>query len=325
MDATEFGNYFKEQRIKSGYKSQRKLAMESGISNGTIARIESGTQRATMETLRTLSKYLTSCSYGEMLEKSGYFEGLSNEKKAEMISAYDFRLEFTEEFRELIKKIAPNGKFTENIKKDIISSVEKYVDDDFAYTPDALVELMYEKGDASDMADLYASVFDVVKMHLPNLETGPEHSPPSILDKYIRSFVNLLIGDREHPFFNSIDHELNERIGKLFIQHGVKSTNKLIISDKSGFRDDIPEQTADILLAVDNAQFQWDVLQELQDIAHEFHLWFNPAYEVGVRQPRPTDLESFIEHGNIIYRDRQLTDQDRRRILEMLNLLFPTN
>ncbi|BAU28987.1 helix-turn-helix protein [Aneurinibacillus soli] len=72
MDSKDFGIFFAEIREKSGYKSQRQLALASNVSNGTIARIEAGTQKPQPETLKILSHFLKNVTYEELLEKSGY-------------------------------------------------------------------------------------------------------------------------------------------------------------------------------------------------------------------------------------------------------------
>lgn len=51
----EFGKYLSKLRKQAGYKSQRKLAIASGVSNGSISRIEAGIQQPDPETLRLLS------------------------------------------------------------------------------------------------------------------------------------------------------------------------------------------------------------------------------------------------------------------------------
>ena len=76
MDQKEFGLFFAKMREKSGFKSQRQLSLASGISNGTIARIESGTQKPTPETIRTLSAYLKATSYEELMYRAGYIDFL---------------------------------------------------------------------------------------------------------------------------------------------------------------------------------------------------------------------------------------------------------
>lgn len=72
MDLKEFGLYFAKLRKKSGYRSQRQLSIASGVSNGTIARIESGTQRATPDTLKKLAPHLKDVTYEELLSAAGY-------------------------------------------------------------------------------------------------------------------------------------------------------------------------------------------------------------------------------------------------------------
>lgn len=103
----------------------------------------------------------------------------------------------------------------------------------------------------------------------------------------IRYFVELLIGDRDKDFYNSIETAFIERVGEIFRKYNIQTKNKITVSDGNGIRQDIPKQYSDMILEIDNPQFQWDVLQELQDIAHEFHIKWNSAYEVGARQPRP--------------------------------------
>lgn len=158
--------------------------------------------------------------------------------------------------------------------------------------------------------------------HIPESDPSATPTPSSAFDRYIRSYVHMLIGDREHPFLGSIEEALSERIGELAIKHNVETTKKLTILDKKGLRDDIPEQYADMIIDVDNVQFKYDVLQELQDIMHEFHMRFNPAYEVGTRQPRPKKLENIIKQESITYDNKLLEEHDRKRILDMLKLLF---
>lgn len=69
--AKELGIFIASVREKSGYKSQRQLYLDSGISTATLSRIESGAQMPTPETLKTLSKFLKATTYEELLEKAG--------------------------------------------------------------------------------------------------------------------------------------------------------------------------------------------------------------------------------------------------------------
>ncbi|WP_304414678.1 helix-turn-helix domain-containing protein [Brevibacillus aydinogluensis] len=74
----QFGVYLAKMREKSGYKSQRSLALDAGISPATLSRIESGIQKPTPETLKALSRYLRDVTYEELLEKAGILEDNSS-------------------------------------------------------------------------------------------------------------------------------------------------------------------------------------------------------------------------------------------------------
>ncbi|RID87087.1 transcriptional regulator [Peribacillus asahii] len=74
MDLKEFGLFFAQAREESGYESQRQLAIASGVSNGTIARIEAGTQKPTPETLKKIAPFLKSVDYNDLLNGIGYTE-----------------------------------------------------------------------------------------------------------------------------------------------------------------------------------------------------------------------------------------------------------
>jgi transcriptional regulator with XRE-family HTH domain len=78
MEAVEFGEfsvYFSKLRKLKGFKSQRRLAIASGVSNGTIARIESGIHEPTPDTLRLLSKALDCTHIGMMIIAGHITEG----------------------------------------------------------------------------------------------------------------------------------------------------------------------------------------------------------------------------------------------------------
>lgn len=72
VDLKEFGKFFAQLRIDNGYMSQRKLADAAGISNGTIARIEDGSQQPSPETLKKVAKCLKTISFNELMEHAGY-------------------------------------------------------------------------------------------------------------------------------------------------------------------------------------------------------------------------------------------------------------
>jgi transcriptional regulator with XRE-family HTH domain len=74
MELKEFGLYIAELRENSGFKSQRQLADKSGVSNGTIARIEGGTQKASPTTLKKLALHLKGVDYSDLMESAGYLD-----------------------------------------------------------------------------------------------------------------------------------------------------------------------------------------------------------------------------------------------------------
>ncbi|HEU4962266.1 MAG TPA: helix-turn-helix transcriptional regulator [Bacilli bacterium] len=73
-NAKVIGDTLAKLRERSGFKSQRQLAMEAGISPATLSRIEAGTQKPQPETLKTLSKYLRDTSYEDLMKMAGYIE-----------------------------------------------------------------------------------------------------------------------------------------------------------------------------------------------------------------------------------------------------------
>lgn len=79
MDLKEFGIYFAGLRERSGYRSQRELADKSGVSHSTINRIESGTHKASPETLKSLSMFLFNVDYNDLLKAAGYLDNQSKD------------------------------------------------------------------------------------------------------------------------------------------------------------------------------------------------------------------------------------------------------
>lgn len=69
----EIGAFIEKHRKASGYNSQRQLAEKTGISSATISRIEAGVQKPNPDTLKVLSKHLSSTSYVELMVVAGYW------------------------------------------------------------------------------------------------------------------------------------------------------------------------------------------------------------------------------------------------------------
>ena len=138
----------------------------------------------------------------------------------------------------------------------------------------------------------------------------------SAFDPTIRRFVHMLFAD--HPFSGKIQSEFWDRLDQIALKYNMKTSKKVdaLVIDKI-------DQIADMILDMDDIQYKWDVLQELQSIAHKFYLWFDPAYEGGMNLPPAIRLEELLQQSNITYNSNQLSEDDRKRILDMLAVLFP--
>lgn len=73
MNLKEFGIYFSKLRESKGYRSQRELAVKSGVSHSTINRIESGSHKVSPDNLKILAKHLNT-DYRELMTKAGYLD-----------------------------------------------------------------------------------------------------------------------------------------------------------------------------------------------------------------------------------------------------------
>lgn len=83
MDLKKFGLEFAKYREESGFRSQRELAEKSGVSHSTINRIESGSHKASPESLKLLAPHLKGITYDELLILLGYREIEKEEKELE--------------------------------------------------------------------------------------------------------------------------------------------------------------------------------------------------------------------------------------------------
>lgn len=112
MNLKEFGLFFAEKREKSGFSSQRQLSIASGISNGTIARIEAGTQKVSPDTLKILAPFLKGVTYAELMDKAGYLTLGPDETVYHIDEIGDpksaNRNEFIEKFLKDFEKLSPN-------------------------------------------------------------------------------------------------------------------------------------------------------------------------------------------------------------------------
>lgn len=124
MELKEFGLFFLKAREESGYESQRQLAIASGVSNGTIARIESGTQKVTPETLKKLAPYLKSVGYAELMERAGYIDEIEPEVITEINGE---KIVLTQQEFEVLNELKKHSIAFENLKSNPEKKVKQMI------------------------------------------------------------------------------------------------------------------------------------------------------------------------------------------------------
>lgn len=107
-----FGKFLRNTRIKAGYKTQKQLSDVSGVSQTTLSRIEAGTQKPLPETLKALSPYLRPFTYGELLDRAGYFKDL----REPLIDFFDTHDELDMRIADNLDVFSENNEFYPNIK-----------------------------------------------------------------------------------------------------------------------------------------------------------------------------------------------------------------
>ncbi|MBP1990218.1 transcriptional regulator with XRE-family HTH domain [Paenibacillus eucommiae] len=152
-----FGDFLKYTRVRYGYKTQKKLAEISGVSQTTLSRIEAGIQKPLPETLKLLAPHLRPYTYGELMDKAGYFEGTSSGLTREVAAVIDNNEELNKELDRYIDSMTIGGM----LKPEAIHSLELELSPilhaeniEFAYAESELRHLLVEL----DSIDLKNSV-----------------------------------------------------------------------------------------------------------------------------------------------------------------------
>jgi transcriptional regulator with XRE-family HTH domain len=122
------GEYIKISRIQEGYKTQKQLSEASGVSQTTLSRIEAGLQKPQPDTLLQLSRYLRSATYGELMEKAGYLDGLSEADKAFMSEFFDEHAMLDENIEIIIKDLSKHDIFPIDVMKRLHSELKPLFD-----------------------------------------------------------------------------------------------------------------------------------------------------------------------------------------------------
>lgn len=150
LSTHNFGDFLKKIRKQRGFKTQKSFSEASGISQTTLSRIEAGIQRPLPETIRILAQHLKPYTYGELMEKAGYFDGLLQEDKNFVMELFDESEHIENELRifKLIDSISTGDKF-DNSTLDILKSelgplIESEGWTDIEYTPGSIKQLVRE-------------------------------------------------------------------------------------------------------------------------------------------------------------------------------------
>lgn len=150
MSGKNFGSFLKEIRLSYGYKTQKQLADVSGISQTTLSRIEAGTQRPQPETLRILAEHLRPYTYGELMERAGYFEGLPDEDRSFVVELFDEseQIDLDNRIFKSIESISVNDRFSDASIPFLMSELGSLFESegwtDIEYTPYQIKQLIKE-------------------------------------------------------------------------------------------------------------------------------------------------------------------------------------
>ena len=215
---SSIGEYIKISRIQEGYKTQKQLSEVSGISQTTLSRIEAGAQRPQPDTLLQLSKYLHSATYGELMEKARYLDGLSGADKAFMSEFFDEHAMLDENIEMVIEDLSKHDIFPIDVMKGLNSELKPLFDSKristyyWCSTPGYLRELIKELDPDTDFkCEIYKvllRVKNLLRMSQPVSENYSKKSPSMELsedEQYLVESYRKLSHDNQVRAIERID------------------------------------------------------------------------------------------------------------------------
>ena len=232
------GEYIKISRIQEGYKTQKQLSEVSGISQTTLSRIEAGAQKPQPDTLLQLSKYLHSATYGELMEKAGYLDGLSVTDKAIMSEFFDEHAMLDESIEMIIKDLSKHDIFPIDVMKGLNSELKPLFDSKRigmyeCSTPRYLRELIKELDPDTDFkCEIYKvllRVKNLLHMSQPMSENHSKKSPSMELsedEQYLVESYRKLSHDDQVRAIERIDTILELSAAKEECKDNVKRMGK---------------------------------------------------------------------------------------------------
>ncbi|QJD87586.1 helix-turn-helix domain-containing protein [Cohnella herbarum] len=306
----KFGEKLRELR---GKMTLRDVAKLTGLSHTYIRDLELGNNRKTnkppipsRETLRKLSEAYDH-PYGDLLEYSGYFDGLSDDKKKQLKEAYNDRSKVIESFRDLLSQMSINGDYPEEIKVDLIELMKSTIDDevmkdslfDFSNITNELIEMMQRLDDFDEMGKLYADVIKIAKKHELDIDYSKLVTTGSHQKRGNQMQLKQL-DDLTWDLVEMTDEEAREA-ARITIRDVVKALVG-VVEEHSGRKFDLGDITT--------------VGRDLEMALKDFPLTIGEVTQ-------NKELTSLLNEEEVTYKHQPLNAPDRQRILDMLKVLFP--
>ncbi|MFJ7753188.1 helix-turn-helix domain-containing protein [Peribacillus muralis] len=129
-------------------------------------------------------------------------------------------------------------------------------------------------------------------------------------DESLKEYCHLIFHNTNTPFSGALENEFWSSIDKLLSKYPWLKIDKKIDINKKGYIDEI----ANALINTGNVQFKLELLKELQRIAHEYHLKFDPTYK--------EDLSKILKKESLYFNGVLLSERDKERIKSYLEIKY---
>lgn len=158
----DFGKFLRKARLNAGYKTQKQLAEVSKVSQTTLSRIEAGTQTPSPETLKALSAHLRPYTYGELLDKAGYFKEL----REPLIDFFDSHEILDNRIEKEISNYSIGDRFDSLIEKYLVLELEPLFESEnvaVELTPNGIRKALKELDPDIDFKNAIVRAFEHIK------------------------------------------------------------------------------------------------------------------------------------------------------------------
>lgn len=120
MSEIKIGDLIRNERIKSGFQTQKMFADKTGVSPATLSRIEKNTQKPNPETLMLFSKHLREITYADLMKAAGYLDGLQNEHESFLKQFLNENEELDNNVFELLDTVFEFVNIDSSLHKDLV-------------------------------------------------------------------------------------------------------------------------------------------------------------------------------------------------------------